>query len=356
MGIFKGMLSGNESLFKNPIALDYDYLPKMIPFREQEQHRIASCIKPLFNQRNAKNLFIYGAPGIGKTAACKHVISEIEEETDDIYLLYINCWKHNTTYKVVLKICEELGYKFTQNKKTEELFDISRDIINKKAAVFVFDEIDKAEETDFLYMILEEIYRKSIILITNLKESIALMDMRIKSRLMAEVLEFRQYNADEIRQILKERLEYAFNEGVWKEDAFSLLCEKTSAISDIRAGLYIMKEAGNCAEDMNLREIRLDNAKDAIKKLDEFYIKEREDLGEDEQMVMEIVKGHSGERIGELFRIYSEQGGKFTYKTFQRRISKLEQGKFVDLQKIDGGKDGKTTIVKDSSEKKLTEF
>ncbi|MCX6709736.1 MAG: AAA family ATPase [Candidatus Woesearchaeota archaeon] len=357
MGIFKEILGNNETLFKNPVALDYDYIPKMIPFRENEQHQIASCIKPLFQKRNGRNIFIFGEPGIGKTVACKHILQELEDETDEIYTIYINCWKHNTTYKIALEMCDILGYKFTMNKKTEELFDIARDIVNKKAAVFVFDEIDKAEDMDFLYLALEEIYRKAVILITNSRENIISLDARIKSRLTAEVLEFRQYNPEEMKQILKERSESAFYPNVWKDDAFSLITAKAFELGDVRAGLYLMKEAANSAEDMASKEIRLDHVKNAINKLDEFYVKEKEALGEDEKTIMDIVKNNSGKKIGELYKIYTDGGGKYTYKTFQRRIAKLEQGKFVNIEKIEGGKEGKTTIVKNSSEtKKLTEF
>tara|TARA_Y100000031_G_C7923591_1_gene249403 strand:+ start:106 stop:396 length:291 start_codon:yes stop_codon:yes gene_type:complete len=76
------MLHSDESLFKNELALDYSFLPKILPHREQQQRYIATIIKPLLEDRNGKNLFIYGAPGIGKTAAMKHVINELEEETD----------------------------------------------------------------------------------------------------------------------------------------------------------------------------------------------------------------------------------------------------------------------------------
>jgi len=357
MGMFKNMLGSEETLFKNSIALDYDYVPKLIPYREAEQKQIALCIKPLLQNRNSRNIFIFGAPGIGKTVACKHILQELEEESDEVYPIYINCWKYNTTYKVVLQICDILGYKFTQNKKTEELFDIARNMINKKAAIFVLDEIDKAEDLDFLYMMLEEIYKKAIILITNKRENIIDLDERIKSRLTAEMLEFGPYDLKEVRGILKQRCEYAFYAGVWKDDAFEILVAKTFELGDIRAGLYLMKEAGNSAEDMSVKEIRVDHVKNAIKKLDEFYVKEKEELGEDEKIILDIVREHSGKKIGELYKIYADKGGKFTYKTFQRRISRLEQGKFVNLEKIEGGKEGKTTIVKDSSQtKKLTEF
>ena len=65
--LFKDMLKDSESLFKNPIALDYDYQPKLIPYRENEQHYIANCIKPLLQERNGKNLFILSKPAVIQT-------------------------------------------------------------------------------------------------------------------------------------------------------------------------------------------------------------------------------------------------------------------------------------------------
>ncbi|MCM2326064.1 MAG: AAA family ATPase, partial [Candidatus Woesearchaeota archaeon] len=84
MGLFEGMLKNNESLFMDPVVLDYDYLPKLLPFREKEQMHVANCIKPLFQGRNGKSLLIHGAPGIGKTAAIKHILRELEEQSDEI--------------------------------------------------------------------------------------------------------------------------------------------------------------------------------------------------------------------------------------------------------------------------------
>ena len=52
MAIFDDMLKDSESLFMDPVVLDYDYLPKLIPYREKEQKHVAFCIKPLFVNRN----------------------------------------------------------------------------------------------------------------------------------------------------------------------------------------------------------------------------------------------------------------------------------------------------------------
>jgi archaeal cell division control protein 6 len=355
MSLFKDMLRDSESLFKDTVALDYDFIPKLVPYRESEQRHIASCIKPLFNQRNGKNVLIHGSPGIGKTVMIKHLFKELEEQTDDIIPIYINCWQKNTTFKILLEICDVIGYRFTQNKKTDELLIVIKQMINKKSAVFCFDEVDKVEDFDFLYFILEDIYRKTILMITNYKDWVVDLDERIRSRLTLEFLEFRKYNSVEIKGILKHRMGYAFVEGVWEDDAFNIVAERTAKIEDIRSGLYLMKESGNIAEEKSSRKIKLEHVNEAIKKMDEFTIKKKEDLDTEEQLILKIVKSNSGKRIGDLFKVYQQQGGEGVYKTFQRKIKKLEENKFISVSKVMGGKEGTTTIVS-YQDKKLTDF
>ena len=185
------------------------------------------AILKLKGDLKAPILCLYGPPGVGKTTACKHVLRELEEETDAVATVYINCWKENTTFKVFIKLCEDLGYKFIQNKKTSELFQLIQQKLNKKAVVFIFDEIDKLEDLDFLYTLLEDIYRKSIFLITNYRDSYSELDERIRSRLAPEFLCFRSYSEAEISGILSERRNYAFSQQSWDEEAFKEIVEKS---------------------------------------------------------------------------------------------------------------------------------
>ncbi|MBS3119230.1 AAA family ATPase [Candidatus Woesearchaeota archaeon] len=357
MGLFDEMLRSDESLFKNSVALDYDFQPKLVPYRENEQRQIAFAVKPLFDNRTGRNLLVYGRPGVGKTVAIKHVLNELEEKTDEINVVYVNCWKKNTSYKIALELCDAMGYKFTQNKKTDELLKIIVAQLNKNANVLVFDEIDKAEDADFLYYLLEEIFKKSIILITNYKEWVSGMDARIKSRLTAEMLEFRAYTANETEGILRQRRDYAFVEGVWDDEAFDSAVRKTVEVGDIRSGLYLLKEAGNAAEDRSSRKISKMDAEKAIAKLDEFTIKDTETLEDDTKIILDIVKENTGSKIGELYKKYREKDGKAVYKTFQRKIAKLEKDRFVVLEKKQGGAEGTTTIVSyNDSTKKLSDF
>ncbi len=355
MSLFKEMLQSGESIFRDSVILDYDFQPKIIPYREEEQRHFATAVKPLLQGHNGRNVFVSGAPGIGKTTACRHVLRELEEETDVVLPLYINCWKENTTFKIYMKLCEDLGYKFIQNKRSNELFALIKQKLNKTAVVFVFDEIDKLEETDFLYTVLEDIYRKSIIMITNYRDSYGELDERIRSRLAPEFLFFHSYKSQEIAGILQQRRDYAFIPNCWNEEAFQEIVEKCCEMNDVRIGLYLMKEAGNIAEEKNSRQILEEHVGLAMQKVAEFYIKPKEGLDDELKEVLMMVREHSGKKIGDIYGAYVEKGREMSYKSFHRRVMKLMEGKFLTTEKI-SGKDGNTTLVHFDTNKKLTEF
>ncbi|NIA04182.1 MAG: AAA family ATPase, partial [Nitrospiraceae bacterium] len=345
MGLFDNMLKDDETLFRNSVALDYDFVPKLIPFRENEQMEIARSIRPLFMNQNGKNIILFGKSGIGKTVAVKHVLSELEDETDDIYPIYINCWQRNTTYKIMLYLCEQLGYKFTANKNTEELFSVIKKIINQKAGVFVFDEIDKAQDYDFLYNLLNEIYRKSIILITNFKEWITNIDSRIKSRLIPEIIEFKPYGWVETRKILDERVKLAFYPDVMEKEAFDIIVQQTFEIEDIRVGLYLLREAGLFAEEEGSKKIKVTHAIKAIGKIGDFEINNLQELDKESKELIKLINETPNLKTGELYVIHKKRGSKISYKTFQRKIKTLSDAKLIKVKKINGGANGKTSII-----------
>lgn len=360
MPLFKDMLGSDESLFRNEIALDHNnYMPKQAPYRENQQQYIASCIKPLFQKRNGKNLLVYGKPGIGKTLICKRVLEAIETEEvgEEVVHIYINCWKTNTTFKIMNAICDKIGYKFTQNKRTEELSSIVKQILNKKSVVFCFDEIDKVEDLDFAYTILEDIYRKTIIFITNLKNFLDSVDSRLRSRLTMDTLQFKPYNLEETKGILKQRISSAFVPGVFSDEALEPIARKSTELGDIRTGLYMLREAGLAAENKSSRKITVDDAKEAIKKLDDYSIKDSAELEDDVRSILNLIKEHNNKKIGDLFKVYQETDGKLAYKSFVRKVKKLSDAKFISLNKLKGGAEGNTTIVNyKTKEKKLSDF
>ena len=226
-------------------------------------------------------------------------------------------------------------------------------ILNKSSSVLVLDEIDKVNDLDFLYLYLEKVYRKTILLITNYKNSVLSMDERLKSRLLPELLEFKPYNQEETRGILEQRRQFAFVSGVWEKTAFDKLVEKTYELRDIRRGLYLLKESGNNAERRASRKIEVCDTEGAISKLVEFSQNDSETMDVESQRILPLITGEH--KIGDLYKIYQDSGGGISYKTFQRKIEDLVRAKFIITKNL-VGKEGNTTIVTKLGDKKLSEF
>ncbi|MBI2508297.1 AAA family ATPase [Candidatus Woesearchaeota archaeon] len=348
MSLF-GKYSQEESIFKNEIALDPNFTPRgPIEFRENENKYIANCIKPLLQRRNGKNLIIFGQQGVGKTLACIKVKEELEETEDEVSVFYINLWKKNTSHKIILELCEQIDYKFTQNKSSDELLQIIEQKINQNSAVFIFDEADKAESIELLYSIIEDIYRKTIILITNDKNWIYKLDPRLKSRLMPDSLEFRPYSQQEIKQILKSRMQLAFHTGAVSEDSIDEIAKKSFQTSDIRTALFLLREAALLAESESLKKISKAHTQKAIEKLSEF--KRPAQLDKDEEEILSIVNQNNDKTTAEIFDIYKTKSNSDKSKrTFLRKINNLEKANMIKLEEVQGiqGRSYKITKLSD---------
>lgn len=345
MALFKDVTGDSGGIFLNSYVLDYDYMPKLVPYRENQQHFIADCIKPLLSKRNGRNLFIFGVAGVGKTVCIKHVLRELQEEYSDLaHLIYVNCWKKDTSFKVVNDVCEQIGYTWTHNKRTDELVNAICSTVNKKSAVIVLDEADKLKDFDFLYSFLEDIYRKTIILITNEKELLSGLDVRVRSRLNCEILEFKPYNKEQTIGILKERADYAFVKNTLSKEAFEVICDKAHEVGDIRSGLYLLSEAANIAEFSNSKNIALEHANNAVRKFEEFSIKDIEEMAIDQKEILTLVKENSGLLVKEIFEIYQKSGGQKAYRTFQRKLEDLKKANFIDL-KQSNTQEGRTSFI-----------
>ena len=259
-------------IFINPAVLEQTFLPRLLPYREEQHRYLAECIKPLMNCRSGTNLLIVGAPGIGKTACARFILRTLMEETENIMPIYINCWKRDTSPKIINDMADQMVVKSNEKLYSDEIFDLLIEKFNKyDGVVFVFDEIDKVNDFDFLYRVIEDVPRKTIFLITNFSEWIAKVDRRLMSRLTLDRIEFKPYKFEEIRGILYERQKIAFAPKAWDYDSFENIIRKTFTSKDIRSGLFLMKTAGEIAEMRNASKIEIEDVNKAIEKLKDFY-------------------------------------------------------------------------------------
>ena len=353
-------LSHNQTIFSNSDALDTDFIPKILPHREDQQRSIAESIAPLLKNRSGPSLILQGPAGVGKSVSAKRVLMDLEELDDaiDISKVYINCWKANTTYKVMTEIAHQIGFKFTHNLKTNEIINkIIEKLEKRKGVVIILDEADKADDYDFLYHILENLNRKTLILITNDEKWSKKIDFRIASRLTPEIINYSEYTSNQIFDILKERIKYAFYQNVWSEDLIEQVASTSSKFKDIRIAIKLVKQIGEVAENESSKKIEINHLTKAISKIPDFKIKSSKDFNETENFVRKICEENSGKTTGELFSIYSKRGGKKSEKTFKRVLDTLEKKRIITQRMTSGGFRGRSSIIKyNSIEKKITDY
>lgn len=93
-----------ETLFKDRMVLEYDHIPEMFRFREDQTEQICRCIRPAIFGACPKNMILYGSSGTGKTTTVKKVFAELKEETHRIIPVFITCPTVKTKYAVLKKI------------------------------------------------------------------------------------------------------------------------------------------------------------------------------------------------------------------------------------------------------------
>jgi archaeal cell division control protein 6 len=246
LSLFDDILRDEESLFVNEQALDYDYAPKDIPFREKQQQHIAEAIKPLFQKKSGRNLFITGSQDIDKTVAVKHVLRELEEKTDDIFIEVVNCSK----------------------KGTSELIKVLSKIPNKKESIIVLEDVEQLKEVNLLHTLSKNY--SCIFMISNDKDWIANLDNEIKFTLNADILEFKPYSYRETFKILKKRASYAFTPGVIRNKTIKFIAKRAYKNKDVRTGIFLLRESGNIAEMKESKKVKIKHCKKAIEKLDTY--------------------------------------------------------------------------------------
>lgn len=335
----------SSSIIRNDEALNYEYLPKILPYREGQVQEIALSIKPLLNGQRGTNLFVYGAPGIGKTASIKWVLRELKETTDDVVPIYVNCWNLKSKYFIFSDIANQLKISFTQGKSAEHILQHIVTKIKETPAAFIFDEVDKIDDTDFLYQIISLFPKSCIILVSNSMDYVTKIELRIKSRLMLRNIEFKQYSINEIFGILKERSKLSLKPDTIDPSLLKQIANVTYAKGDVRVGLHLLREAAKNAESTSKKMIDKDAVAAAIKQLESPKAVDEEKLNADELKILEAAKEKNGTIAGDVFELYKKKGGQFSYRSFKRYLQRLQKLGFLKLESTASGFKGKSTII-----------
>ena len=281
--IFNNFLDGPR-IFKNREVLRSDYIPSVLPHREEQIKLIGSILAPSLRGSRSSNVFIYGQTGSGKTAVIKYVLERLLRKSEEIGTkldtCYVNCRITGTDYRVLASLCASLGVSipFT-GLATSEVFDRFKvDLETQKTLMIaILDEIDsllgRYGDTVLydLTRINEELkYSKlAIIGISNDLRFKELLDPRVLSSLSEEEVVFRPYSATELTDILLDRASISFINGALSDGALKLAAALAAAEhGDARRALDLLRVAGEIAERDGTPVINEKNIREAEKKIE----------------------------------------------------------------------------------------
>jgi cell division control protein 6 len=378
-----------RSIFKQKDILSIQFAPENIPHREKQINQIGMILAPVLRGEKPSNIFIYGKTGTGKSLCTRYTTTRLLEAARknseagciNIKIIYINCKMSkvsDTEYRMLSQLMVNFGVEvpFT-GLPTSQLYTQFYKLLDERGqnVIIILDEVDALVSKigdGVLYNLtrINQDLKNSKLTLIGISNNISFindLDPRVKSSLSEEEMVFPPYNANEIRDILTERVALAFNDGVISPSVIA----KCSALAaqehgDARKALDLLRVAGEIAERMGGRMVAEDHVDFAERKLDsDKTIEIVQNQPKQSQCVLIAMlklfkNGSNGVQTGDIYDVYVDICRKNNLKPLTQRrvsdlISELDMFGIVNAKVISKGRYGRTREIKINLSREIIE-
>ncbi|MEM2954998.1 MAG: orc1/cdc6 family replication initiation protein [Candidatus Nanoarchaeia archaeon] len=375
--IFKNYVE-KRPIFKHKDTLSIQFTPDNIPHREEQIKQLGLILAPVLRGEKPSNIFIYGKTGTGKSLCTSYTLFKLYETAksigveNEIKIVNINC-KMNKVSDTEYRLLSQLISYFGENVPftglpTHHLYQKFYNLLDakKQNVILVLDEIDALVSKigdGVLYNLtrINQTLKNSKLTIIGISNNISFIndiDPRVKSSLSEEEIVFPPYNANQLKDILMERVAFAFNEGVITP-AVIAKCAALAAQEhgDARRALDLLRVAGEIAERSGCNIVTEEHVDLAEKKLDTDKTLEviRNQPKQSQCVLAAILKltktNNKGIQTGNIYDVYVEICKKNRLKPLTQRrvsdlISELDVFGIVNAKVISKGRYGRTREIK----------
>ncbi|MHA2119225.1 MAG: Cdc6/Cdc18 family protein, partial [Candidatus Thorarchaeota archaeon] len=354
--LFDKFLQG-QAIFRDRTALRPTYVPESLPYRDDQMNRIGAILGPALRGAPPSNILCYGKTGTGKTVVAKYVLEMLVNKAKESRITapltaFVNCRIVGTNYRVLRRLCEAIDATMSDGSEvpftglpTDEIREVLKNKLDERTNILtvVLDEVDSllkrdvSQGNDILYGLTRmngelENSRISIIGISNDLKFKEMLDPRVLSTLGEEEVIFSPYNAVELKGILNQRVELAFNKTAIGDEGVINLVGALAAQEhgDARRALDLLRTAGELAERRGDEKVTQDHVREAQKVIERDTITETvKTLPMQSKAVLFSVyvlanKGQRDIYTGECYNVYSDIAKSLSLDTLtQRRVSDL---------------------------------
>jgi archaeal cell division control protein 6 len=298
------MQSGSREILLDADVLSDDHLPPEIHARASHIQEIATCIRPMTEGRKPVNCWLYGNPGVGKTATARFILQKLYEETG-IRFIHVNCWQNPTFFSVLERIATELRMLGADKLSTSFKLERLRKHLSRERLLIILDEIDQCppKERHAILYNLSDLPTVGLICACNSEHTYFSLEERVKSRLNPARFLFGEYTTQELFDILIQRAQWGLVTNSYSDNLLRMIAQLASG--DARLAIQTLKNAACLAEKEGcgtIKDSHVRRAWNSAKDLKVSYLLRK--LTDHHRLLYELIAGTAVILSGDLWRLY----------------------------------------------------